>query len=123
MWAIQQRVAAFDADRFQSLGPGYVGLSLVGEAGELANTLKKVWRASVAIGRPDGYEALGDADRRRIADELADVVILSLVLANHLDLDIEEALAQKLQVIDHRLQQGYYQGEAKAPIDQGGASG
>jgi NTP pyrophosphatase (non-canonical NTP hydrolase) len=46
--------------------------------------------------------------RRLIADEIADVVMLSLVLANHLDIDVEGEVARKLQVIDERLQLGYY---------------
>ena len=108
MWKTQQRIAEFDATRFQSLGPGYLGLSLAGEAGELANLLKKIWRLDPAIGRPEGFAVVSAEHRERIADELADIVMLSVVLANHLEIDVEAELERKLGVIEERLATGYY---------------
>ena len=113
MWDMQARVAAFDAERFRSLGPGYVALNLAGEAGELANVVKKLWRSDPRIGLPEGYEQIDSTHRAQISDELADVVMMSLVLANHLGIDVADALARKLAIIDERLQAGYYQHEAK----------
>jgi NTP pyrophosphatase (non-canonical NTP hydrolase) len=113
MWNMQETVASFDAARFRSLGPGYVALSLAGEAGELANVMKKIWRVDPQIGQPEGYGVVDDNQRRLIADELADVVMLSLVLANHLGIDVEAEIARKLQVIDARLQTGHYGHDAK----------
>lgn len=112
---MQRRVAAFDAQRFQSLGPGYVALSLAGEAGELANVMKKLWRVDPRVGLPDGFAVLPPADKQRIADELADVLLMSLVLANHMEIDVEGAIASKLEVIDERLGTGHYRNEAKGP--------
>ncbi|MPZ14557.1 MAG: hypothetical protein GEU73_09065 [Chloroflexi bacterium] len=117
MWEMQRRIAAFDAERFQSLGPGYVALNLAGEAGELANAIKKLWRSDPRIGQPDGYAALGAPDRARVGEELADILMMSVVLANHLDIDIEAELVRKLAVIDQRLQAGYYGHEAHAAED------
>ena len=113
MWDIQRRVAAFDAEQFRSLGPGYVALSLAGEAGELANLVKKLWRTNPLIGQPEGYAVVEPADRELIADELADVLLMSLVLANHLGIDVEKAIISKLRVIDDRLRAGHYHQEAK----------
>lgn len=113
MWKMQRRVAAFDAQRFRSLGPGYVALSLAGEAGELANVMKKLWRADPRVGLPAGFAALPAADKKRIADELADVLLMSLVLANHIEIDVEEAIASKLEIIDARLRTGHYGNEAQ----------
>jgi NTP pyrophosphatase (non-canonical NTP hydrolase) len=114
MWTTQQRIAELDADRFQTLGPGYLALSLVGEAGEVADLIKKLWRTEPSMGAPDGFDAIGDDVRERLADELADVTILSIVLANHLGIDIEAAAEQKLQIIAERLNAGYYGNEAKS---------
>jgi NTP pyrophosphatase (non-canonical NTP hydrolase) len=111
---MQTRVADFDAQRFQSLGPGYVALNIAGEAGELANVVKKLWRAEPSIARPEGYAAIGGEALSKVADEIADVVMLSLVLANHLGIDVEAEVERKLGVIDARLQGGYYGHEAKA---------
>src|SRR3989442_14164038 len=99
MWDLQARVAAFDAERFQSLGPGYLALSLAGEAGELANFLKKVWREDTRIGQADGFDVISDEQRAFIGQELADVVLLALVLCNHLGLDVETEVEHKLGVI------------------------
>ncbi len=117
MWEMQGRIARFDAERFHSLGPGYLALSIAGEAGELANDVKKVWRRNPNVGRPDGFAAAGAEDRARFADELADIVMLCVVLANHLDLDIEAELARKLGVIDERLRSGYYGAEGAPARD------
>lgn len=114
MWEMQARVAAFDAERFRSLGPGYVALNLAGEAGELANVVKKLWRSDPRIGLAEGYAQIDAAHREQLADELADVVMMSLVLANHLSIDVEQALGRKLAVIDDRLRTGYYEHETKA---------
>jgi NTP pyrophosphatase (non-canonical NTP hydrolase) len=114
MWGVQERIAQFDAQRFQSLGPGYLALSLMGEAGELADVVKKLWRVDPRIGEPEGFAAVPAAERERIGDELADVVILSIVLANHLGIDVEGEVERKLRTIAERLDAGYYGHEANA---------
>jgi NTP pyrophosphatase (non-canonical NTP hydrolase) len=113
MWWMQQHVADFDAQRFQSLGPGYVALNIAGEAGELANLMKKIWRTDTRIALAEGYGVITDEQRTQIGDEIADVIMLTLVLANHLDIDIEAEVQRKLEVIDERLRAGHYGHEAK----------
>lgn len=114
MWKMQERIARFDSERFQSLGPGYLALSVAGEAGELANIMKKLWRTDPGIGRPDGFGLVDPEDHERIADEIADIVMLCVVLANHLNVDVEAELQRKLEVIDDRLRRGYYGAEGRA---------
>jgi NTP pyrophosphatase (non-canonical NTP hydrolase) len=114
MWQMQRTVAEFDEARFQSLGPGYVALSLAGEAGELANVIKKAWRVDPQIGQATGYGVVGPEHHHLIADEIADVVMLSLVLANHLGIDVEAEVERKLQTIDQRVRAGYYGQEQRA---------
>jgi NTP pyrophosphatase (non-canonical NTP hydrolase) len=113
MWEMQERLALFDSERFQSLGPGYLALNVAGEAGELANFMKKLWRKSPAIGGPDGFQQVTADDRVQIGDEIADVVMLCVVLANHLGIDVEHELTRKLEIIDSRLQTGYFGAEAR----------
>lgn len=113
VWEMQDRVARFDAERFRSLGPGFVSLSLVAEAGEVADVVKKRWRLDTRMGQPEGYQAIPPDDREAIGGELADVILLSLVLANHLELDVEEHLERKLSIIEERLKGGYYGSEAQ----------
>jgi NTP pyrophosphatase (non-canonical NTP hydrolase) len=114
MWSMQEHVATFDAERFQSLGPGYVALNIAGEAGELANLMKKIWRGDTRIANAEGYGVITDEQRMLIADEIADVMMLTLVLANHLNIDVETEVARKLAVIDERLKAGHYGHEARA---------
>src|SRR4051812_42196081 len=111
MWKTQERIAAFDAARFQTLGPGYLALSLMGEAGEVADVIKKLWRSESRMGEPDGFASVPEESRARLADELADVIILSVVLANHLGIDVEAEAERKLRVIAERLDAGYYGNE------------
>src|SRR2546422_1323211 len=112
MWTIQKEIGEFDAQRFTSLGPGYLALNLAGEAGELANFIKKLWRQDPAVGGPQGFAALSESERALVADELADIAILAMVFANHLGIDVESEARKKLAVIDQRLQAGYYGQEA-----------
>src|ERR1700741_2898855 len=100
MWMIQREIGEFDAQRFTSLGPGYLALNLAGEAGELANFVKKLWRRDPAIGGPEGFAVLDESDRAQVSDELADVAILTMVLANHLGIDVEAEARKKLAVIE-----------------------
>ena len=110
---MQERIARFDTERFRTLGPGYLALSVAGEAGELANFMKKLWRKDPAIARPDGFAPVTQEDRAQIGDEIADIVMLCVVLANHLGIDVEVELARKLEVIDDRLQTGYFGAEGR----------
>ena len=113
MWHIQEEIAVFDAARFTSLGPGYLALNLAGEAGELANVVKKLWRANPAISQPEGFAAVSADAKALIADEMADVIITAIVLANHLGIDVEAEVLRKLKVIEERLSAGYYGSEAR----------
>ena len=70
-------------------------LALCGEAGELANLIKKATRG--APGDPSLDEAAGD-----IAYELADIVHYVDLLASHLGIDLGRAVARKYNVVSQR---------------------
>lgn len=69
------------------------------EASELLERF--LWRAGA------GSNDLPLAERSAVAEELADVVIYSLSLANALDLDLSDAVLSKLRI-----------DEAKYPVDR-----
>ncbi|MBN1813897.1 MAG: nucleotide pyrophosphohydrolase [Anaerolineae bacterium] len=58
---------------------------LTEEVGEVASELKRTWSPN--------YESFSKKD---LGDELADVLVCLLALANQFDIDIEEALREKL---------------------------
>jgi NTP pyrophosphatase (non-canonical NTP hydrolase) len=66
----------------------FLVLSLSGEVGELANNVKKVIR---------GDRSLSDA-KNEISEELTDVFIYILKLSYQLDIDLEQAYLQKLNI-------------------------
>lgn len=68
----------------------YMSLALCGEAGELANNYKKVWRG-------DG------GDRRdQIISELADVGNYAFMLASLLGVDLLDEMLRKLEEVERR---------------------
>jgi NTP pyrophosphatase (non-canonical NTP hydrolase) len=68
----------------------FLALAICGEAGELANLIKKRWQ--------------GDkVDRNHLRDEIADIRIYLEHLAHHLEIDLDEACNAKLDVVAARL--------------------
>jgi len=76
----------------------YPTLGLVGEAGEVAEKVKKIIR--------DGDGTLTDPDREKIAKELSDVCWYVAVLAYELDYSLEEILQINLDKLRSRQERG-----------------
>lgn len=70
-------------------------LSLAGEVGELCNLLKKIVR--------HGHEL----DKRRLKDELGDILWYVADLCSALDLDLDEVAIDNLQKLRHRYPKGF----------------
>ena len=68
----------------------FLALALCGEAGELANLIKKGWRGYVGDFKP------------AIQKELADVRIYLHLLATALQVDLDEAVNEKLPEIRNK---------------------
>ena len=68
----------------------FLALAICGEAGELANLVKKIWRGD-------------EVDSEEIRDEIADIRIYLEHLARHLKLDLDAACERKLEVVAERL--------------------
>ena len=70
----------------------FLALAIAGEAGELANLVKKKWQ--------------GDAvDQQSLREEIADIRIYLEHLARHLHIDTDAACEEKLKVVASRLAQ------------------
>lgn len=80
----------------------YPVLGMVGEAGEVAEKVKKVIR--------DGGGVLTDPDREKIALELSDVAWYVAVLAAELDYNLSEIFQMNLDKLASRAQRGVLSG-------------
>lgn len=78
----------------------YPALGLVGEAGELANKLKKILR--------DGLAA--EAKREELADELGDVLWYVAALASDLGYDLSAIADRNLAKLASRAERGTLRG-------------
>ncbi|MDQ8032727.1 nucleotide pyrophosphohydrolase [Bordetella genomosp. 1] len=88
---IRAAVRRFTAERawepFHS--PKNLAMALAGEAGELVAEFQ--WLTE------DQSRQLSDAQREAVADEIADVQLYLVALADQLDLDIAQAVARKME--------------------------
>ena len=94
---VRQFVHAWDWESFHT--PKDLAMAISIEASELLDLF--LWRGAA------GATDLLPADRSAVAEELADIVIYGLSLANALDLDLSDAVLSKLRV-----------DEAKYPVDR-----
>lgn len=85
----QRGLAFYNEKAFPPRPPEFFALELSGEAGELANKEKKIWK-----GKPIPVEDL--------AEEAADVLIAVLNYSNSRGINLGEALLHKLNVIEDR---------------------
>lgn len=94
LWELHLKVVA----KADAIEPGsiedarFFSLALCGEAGELANIIKKEWRGDFAMD-----ERLED-----IEGELADIVFYTFLLSRCLGVDIDGAMQKKFKVIKER---------------------
>ena len=73
-------------------------MGLVGEAGELANLIKKHWRGDL-----DGQvPAVMEAWHLNCASELADIRIYLNLVCQFLDVDLDDAVDEKLAEVEKR---------------------
>jgi NTP pyrophosphatase (non-canonical NTP hydrolase) len=68
----------------------FLALAIAGEAGELANFVKKKWQGDVV-------------DQQSLREEIADIRIYLEHMARHLHIDINAACEEKLKVVADRL--------------------
>lgn len=91
---LRGRLRAFASERQwdQFHTPRNLALALVGEAGELCECLQWCGDAGAAVGLPGWAEEKRDA----LADEMADVLLYLVRLADRCGVDLPEAAARKM---------------------------
>lgn len=100
----EYQTAALSTAIYPDMGQNFVypALGLVGEAGEVADKLKKVIR--------DNDGVLTDPIRDAVALELSDVAWYLAVLAFELDYTLEEVMQMNLDKLASRQQRGVISG-------------
>ena len=81
---IQKNVHQVRADRGFTMEPLRIFTLLTEEIGEIAHLLKRTWSPN--------YEAF---NKEEMQDELADVLVMVIALANHYEIDLETAIQEK----------------------------
>ena len=106
---IRRLQAEFTAERdwSQFHQPRNLLLALVGEVGELAELFQ--WRGEVAEGLPDW----SDADREKVSQELSDVCIYLVELAEKCRVDLPQAVLQKMELNRRKYPASKVHGSAK----------
>jgi NTP pyrophosphatase (non-canonical NTP hydrolase) len=94
--------SAFYPRVFKNQGLYYTALGLVGEAGEIANKVKKIMRDNNG-----NLEELAKAD---IFDELGDVLWYCASLADELGVNLEDVAKVNLIKLEDRMNRGKIQG-------------
>lgn len=95
---VQSLFDAYQQANFPTRTPEFFCLELCGEVGELANLQKKRWKGKTI-------------DERELADEAADVFIALMNYANAANIDVADAVIEKLQRIEDKRKKLEEQGE------------
>jgi len=112
---LRQRVAEFVAARDweQFHTPRNLSVAIAVEAAELMEHFQWLTNEQAAAAVQD------EAKRAAVADELADVLIYGLSLANALDIDVSTAVMGKLERNEQRFPTKEWQGRARGVRDAG----
>lgn len=87
---IQKGFDDYQNHAFGNRQPQFFALELCGEAGELANLEKKLWR-----------DPRRDVDMQKLSDEAADVFIALMNYCNARGVNLEESLKNKLRRVEN----------------------
>lgn len=93
------KTAVYERDSHSLL---YPTLGLVGEAGEVAEKVKKLWRN---LGLTKGNQ-LTQVDKEEIGKELGDILWYAAVLADELGYDLSDIAVMNLEKLNDRKKRG-----------------
>ena len=97
----QEFTRHMQAEFFKPMPTSYYALAVAGEAGELANEVKKLWRQEPSTPSSQQLE--------KIASEAADILVYLLCLSSSLDFDLGSAFKRAYRdKIFPRLREDYY---------------
>jgi len=113
---LRQRVAEFVAARDweQFHTPRNLSVAIAVEAAELMEHFQWLTHEQAAVAMRDGVK------QAAVADELADVLIYGLSLANALDVDVSTAVLSKLERNERRFPTEEWRGRARGVKDASG---
>jgi NTP pyrophosphatase (non-canonical NTP hydrolase) len=112
---IQATISAMDMNEYQQAALrttrghdqpnelAHLTLGLVGEAGEIAEKIKKYFRGDI--------ETLAQLDRADIAKELGDVLWYLAVLADHLGIPLDDIASGNIKKLASRQKRGLLHGD------------
>jgi NTP pyrophosphatase (non-canonical NTP hydrolase) len=86
---LQQEFDQYQKAGFPERGANFFSLELCGEAGELANLEKKIWKGK-------------DIPQDRFEDEAADVLIALMNYSNARGVNLADAVQKKMQIIEEK---------------------
>jgi NTP pyrophosphatase (non-canonical NTP hydrolase) len=86
----------------EKMGLSYTTLGLVGEAGEIANKVKKVYR--------DHDGEVPEPVRKELEDELGDVLWYLAMMCFELGLDFDAVAIKNIEKLESRRERGVLQG-------------
>jgi len=106
---VAQFIAARDWEQFHT--PKNLSNAIAIEASELMECF--LWLTNA-----EAEDSLNDVEKRAaVIDELADVLIYSLSLANAMDVDVSTAIQEKLSRNENRFPREIWRGRAHLPQD------
>jgi NTP pyrophosphatase (non-canonical NTP hydrolase) len=97
-----QEKAASTKNYPDNIGLGYAALGLTGEAGEVANKIKKVYR--------DNQGELSESSAQAIADELGDVLWYVSAMCDEIGVPLGEVAMRNLDKVASRKERGVIHG-------------
>ncbi len=109
---VAEFVAARDWEQFHV--PKNLSIAVAVEAAELIEHFQWLTHEQATAALQD------EAERAAVADELADVLIYALSLANALDVDVSAAVLGKLERNEERFPAAEWQGRARGVQNAGG---
>ena len=104
----QERAAKYDLDAPTRGLFWYYGLGTAGEAGEVADKIKKLYRDGKIYENESGDEvyAYSGEDRDALAKELGDVLWYVAAVARMLDVSLSEVAATNIEKLEGRVRRG-----------------
>lgn len=74
------------------------------EAGELMDTAKKMWIYQQSIGT---LNKEGVSHHRNLVEELGDLLFYAQMMCNHLEISLDDAIAENMEKLNKRYPKGY----------------
>jgi len=102
----QERAARYDLAAPTCGQLWYYGLGVAGEAGEVADKVKKLYRGGAVLSRQQDLSGLPQVERDELVKELGDVLWYVAAIARMLDVSLSDVAHVNLAKLESRLKRG-----------------